>query len=575
MTFRILYETFSILLLTSLFSCSSNITQKNKVNICVYSFPTSINYLTTSSAVGNQIQKKTFNKLLKNDSDLRRKPLAAKDLPQVTSNDSLVFLKYELRQEAKWDDGSQMTSKDILFSLKAFKLPLKSNLLASIYYARIKGIEIDSTNEKVFTLFGVGNKEALFGLTGDFGILQKSIFDPKGMLDHITLDDISNTPEKIERDSLAIQFIDNFTRDPFKYNEEYFSASGPYKISEIKDGQFISLIKNENWWGHSVAANYDFINANPDKITYYSIPESLLAIQSLKKGDIDIMSNVPASEFISLENNMEFKNNYILAAPTEFSFSYIGVNSKKGWLKNKLVRKALAYLINKKEIVESLEMGFASTTVGPINPILSYYYNNKIGPYDYNPEFSEKLLAESGLIKRDDEWYQQNSEKPLELSMSYRLNSEGEGLSQILQAEAKKIGLKIKLEAFDGRTLFKKLTSGDFDLYVHALAGSPYSFNFAEIYGVAASQKGGMNLTGFGNAKSDSLIQAVNFAIDSTGRRDALFGLQEMLHDEATMLFLYFSQNKMAISKKFTNLKISSMKPGYDVTAFKLTEELE
>ena len=48
-----------------------------------------------------------------------------------------------------------------------------------------------------------------------------------------------------------------------------------------------------------------------------------------------------------------------------------------------------------------------------------------------------------------------------------------------------------------------------------------------------------------------------------------------MLHDEATMLFLYFSQNKMAISKKFATLKISSMKPGYDVAAFKLADEIE
>jgi peptide/nickel transport system substrate-binding protein len=567
------HETLLFLYLIILVGCSSTKTEENNVSIRIKAFPSSINYLELSTAT--EIQKKTINRLLEYGSNLQINPLLAKELPTITVSDSLVSLKYQLRHETKWDDGSQMTSKDVLFSLKVFKLPLNSNLVAAIFYDRIRGIKIDSTNEKGFTLYGVGNKQALLTLTGDFGILQKRIFDPTGMLDNITMYDIINAPDKVKKDSAAIKFIDNFTRDGYKYNDKYFGASGPYKISSVEDGQSISLTKNVNWWGHSVANEYDYINANPDKITYYSIPENLLAIQSLKKGDINIMRDIPASEFISLENNIEFKNNYLLAAPTEFTFSYIGINSKKSWLKNKLIRKALAHLINKKNIVESIEMDFASTTVGPINPVLSYYYNDKIVPYDYKPEFSEKLLAESGLHKRDGEWYPQNSEKPLELSMSYRLNSEGEGLSQILQAEAKKIGLKIKLEAFDGRTLFKKLTSGDFDLYVHALTGSPYSFNFAEIFSMEASQKGGMNFTGFGNAKSDSLIQAINFAQDSTERRDALFGLQEILHEETTMLFLYFSQNKMAISKKFTNLKISSMKPGYDVTAFKLADEIK
>lgn len=567
-------EAFVPLFLFFLLGCS-NPAIENEIKVRIGYFPSSVNYLTASSLVGIDIQNKTFNKLLKYDADLHLKPLTAKGLPKVLLIDSMVSLEYELRAESKWDNGSQITSDDILFSLKVFKMPLKSNLLTAIYYDRIRSIQIDSDNDKKFTLYGVGDKEALLNLSGDFGILQKQVFDPNGILDHISIGDISSTPQLIKQDSSAIKFIDNFTSDPFKYNDQYFSASGPYKIIGVKDGQSISLTKNDNWWGHSVTADYDFIHANPDKITYYSIPETLLAVQSLKKGDIDVMNDIPASEFISIKEDVTFKNDNTLIAPTEFAFSYIGINSKKGWLKNKLVRKAFAHLINKQDIVESIEMGFASTTIGPINPVLSYYYNNKIAPYDYKPEFSEKLLVESGLLKREGEWYQQHSEKPLELSISYRLNSEGEGLAQILQAEAKKIGLSIKLEAFDGRTLFKKLTNGDFDLYVHSLSGSPFSFNFAEIYGVAASQKGGMNLTGFGNAKSDSLIRAVNFAQDSTERRDALYGLQAMLHDEATMLFLYFSQNKMAISKKFTNLKISSMKPGYDVTAFKLAKEIE
>ena len=564
-----------ILVLFVLLSCQDVKKETSTVRVRIESFPESINYLTAASQVGTEIQRKTFNMLLYTDEELRIKPLSVKSLPAVTKVDLGYAFEYEIKSEAFWDDGTPITSRDIAFSIKTFKLPLEANQLASVYYHRLKDVKIDSLNEKKFTIIGEGNSNDLLGLSGDFGILQKNKFDPNGILDSISFLDISNNIESIKSNKAINGFFENFTKDGFTFNDQFFSSSGPYQIDKIEPGLYINLTQNKNWWGKSKKQSDNHIDIFPDKIIYYSIPETLNAIQSLKSGNIDVMDNISANEFEVLQKDKLFIKKFNTFSPNNFRLTFIGLNSRQKLLTKKGFRKAISHLIPRKALVSAVEKGYATLSVGPINPSLTYYYNSTIKPYKYDVPLAQELLSNNGFTKREGNWYNKNENEPIELSMIYKQNSDSEAIAQILKFHLEKFGLRLNTTALNSSTFYKKIDSRDFDIYIGTLTGSPFSLNFSPLFSTQASSLGGYNDTGFGNAKSDSLIRVVNFAQDSTERRGALFGLQEMLHDEATMLFLYFSQNKIAISKKFTNLQISSMKPGYDVTAFKLTKELE
>ncbi len=561
-----------ILLIHLLSSCSSKEVKEQKVSVRVEHFPGSINYLVSTSYLGHDIQRKTFNELLIRDESGGLKPLLVEKKPTIETLDSIKYeFKYSLRKEAKWDNGSPITCNDIMFSLKVLKLPFAKNIGIASYYSRIINV-ICYNNNRDFGLVLVGNKHDLIRLSGDFGILQKSKFDPNGLLDHISLNEIANNPEKVRNDSKVRQFYDAFTKDKYTFNGEYFHASGPYTITRIEQGKSITLTKNLNWWGLQLADQYDYIHANPSQITYYSIPETITAIYALRQGEIDVMDNIPSGEFVQLAQDEGFKSSFNLFSPLKYTFTYVGFNSANHFLANRKIRKAIAHLIDKEQIVASVESGYAEPTIGPINPAKSYFYNDQIEPTPYNPEVAKKLLREAGLEWKNNQWIDSSDHTPVQFTIIHKQNSIYEGIAQILTSEAQKIGLRINSLSKDDRQVRTSVKNRDFDITIGSFNGSPYSFNFSGLFSTKAAQGGGMNFTGFGNAESDSIIAAVNYAQDSIQRRHSLFALQEKLHNESTMVFLYFSKNKIAVNKKFTNLKISSLKPGYDVTAFETTE---
>ncbi len=553
-----------------LISCQSKKPGTKSVAIRVDHFPQSLNYLINGSHLAHDIQRKTFNELFSLNARGELKPLVVQNMPYTYTSGDTIVAKFQIRKEAVWNNKEALTNQDILFSIKVFKLPISENNGIASYYNRIKKVELEGNS--VFSIYLLGNIDNALRLSGDFGILQKSKFDPNGLLDHISLNEIANNPEKVRNDSKVRQFYDAFTKDKYTFNGEYFHASGPYTITRIEQGKSITLTKNLNWWGLQLEDQYDYIHANPSQITYYSIPETITAIYALRQGEIDVMDNIPSGEFVQLAQDEGFKSSFNLFSPLKYTFTYVGFNSANHFLANRKIRKAIAHLIDKEQIVASVESGYAEPTIGPINPAKSYFYNDQIKPTPYNPEVAKKLLREAGLEWKNNQWIDSSDHTPVQFTIIHKQNSIYEGIAQILTSEAQKIGLRINSLSKDDRQVRTSVKNRDFDITIGSFNGSPYSFNFSGLFSTKAAQGGGMNFTGFGNAESDSIIAAVNYAQDSIQRRHSLFALQEKLHNESTMVFLYFSKNKIAVNKKFTNLKISSLKPGYDVTAFETTE---
>lgn len=82
-----------------------------------------------------------------------------------------------------------------------------------------------------------------------------------------------------------------------------------------------------------------------------------------------------------------------------------------------------------------------------------------------------------------------------------------------------------------------------------------------------------MNYTAFGTMESDRLIEGIIRAPNKPDQAAQIKALQETLADEANLLFLYFNEQKMAIHKRFDNLKVSGLYPHFDVSALVLKED--
>ena len=118
-------------------------------------------------------------------------PSLVKYLPTI-SEDGLKYT-YELRDDLKWDDGSQVTAKDVAFTSKIQVCPLTDNAnVRGNYSSVIKDVILDPNNPLKFTMVAFSKNVTNKSIYSEVYIQQKSHWDPNGMLDDLTFADIHN-----------------------------------------------------------------------------------------------------------------------------------------------------------------------------------------------------------------------------------------------------------------------------------------------------------------------------------------------------------------------------------------------
>jgi peptide/nickel transport system substrate-binding protein len=122
----------------------------------------------------------------------------------------------------------------------------------------------------------------------------------------------------------------------------------------------------------------------------------------------------------------------------------------------------------------------------------------------------------------------------------------------------------------EGSSITERLRGHRFEVFIRGISGSPAEYDFKSILHSESASIDGGNYTGFGTAESDSLIDAINVTTDLQQKTTYLKRFQEILYDESTILFLYVTKNRIAVSKRIDTIKMLTNKQGYDAGTFVL-----
>jgi peptide/nickel transport system substrate-binding protein len=101
-----------------------------------------------------------------------------------------------------------------------------------------------------------------------------------------------------------------------------------------------------------------------------------------------------------------------------------------------------------------------------------------------------------------------------------------------------------------------------FDMFVGSWAATPVPDDPKQIFHTE-SYNGGSNYVGFGDDKSDALIDSIRIELDEPKRNVLYKRLQQVLHDEVPYIFLFAPTERIAIHNRFSNADASVMRPGY------------
>ena len=529
--------------------------------------PDGLHPFNNNSVMRSEIFAYTQKTLLQLDiNSLDYIPTLLKELPN-SSNDNKTFY-FELKDYIKWDDGSSLTAEDVVFSTKLMLCHLTNNAqIRPVYSSVIKSVDLDPTNPLKFSMTAQDIKWTAKTIMGGIYIQQKSYWDPNGIFDDITFEQILNKSFK-ETDEIA-NWFNSFNDAKNGFEVENLKGLGPYEVSEWETEQYIILTKKKNWWGSNEKSLYN--NSFPEKIIYRVIKESASAYLALKKQDLDVTTNLGTLDLMKLQERDYFNENYDSDFKDRYGISYIGLNMKpdgtkhKPFFVDKKVRRAIAHLIPVDEIIDFVMFGHATRQAANVSP-LKKTYNDTLKLIELDINKANKLLDEAGWIDTDGDNIRDkiiNGVKtPFKFKFSYMQSPISTEIVLIMKESMYKAGIVAEPEGMDFNLFYKNAADHKFDAMLAGWGSSAAYSNPMQLWHTTSWVNKGSNFCGFGDAESDALIEEANNTLDYETHRNALLKLQARIYEDQPYVFLYCSKRKFAIHKRFDNREMYFERPG-------------
>ncbi|MFN7015410.1 MAG: ABC transporter substrate-binding protein, partial [Bacteroidia bacterium] len=167
-------------------------------------------------------------------------PVLAEARPEIEKRpEGGMLITYKIRPEARWDDGTPITAKDVEFTLKVIKNPKVDNQNRKPYYEFIEDIKFYEGDPLKFTFICKDVYILAEASSGDFSILPSKIYDPKGLMSEFTIKQLNEDKDKLASNQKIIEFATDFNSEKYQREKEFISGSGAYKFEEWLTGQRI------------------------------------------------------------------------------------------------------------------------------------------------------------------------------------------------------------------------------------------------------------------------------------------------------------------------------------------------
>ncbi|MGU3440062.1 ABC transporter substrate-binding protein [Bacillus cereus] len=438
--------------------------------------------------------------------DKQGKPIPELAEKWDVSSDQLTYT-FHLRKNLKFSDGSPLTADDVAFTLTLLHDKAYEGEVDISQYAvkggkeykegkatSIEGIQvvdpqtIKITTEKV-------NSQAIFVLGGT--VLSKAYYG------------------KDYKQNTSLDYLKDLYGKPL--------AAGPYKFEKYIPGQEVRFVANENYYaGKPKIQNF-----------IYKITSGDTKLQLFQTGEVDHTGLGTGDEVLEQVKALEFANIQIETAP---SFSYIYMNNNKPYLKDKKVRQALIYGLDRKKYVDTALKGYGTVANVPIHPTSWAYTEEGVNKYEYDKGKAKKLLDEAGWKVGWDGIREKDGQK---LKLSYFGPSSAKDsdlLIPIAKENYKEIGVEFNPEFMDFNTMLSKVNKGDYDL---ASVSTPITSDPSETAGEYLSTANETSL-GYKNAKVDELIQKGIETVDIEKRKPIYKELYKELSDDPPVILLNY-----------------------------------
>ena len=488
----------TLLCCVTLISCHAHNPEANTVVMVIENSPNNLDLRIGTDAQAEHIGALIFDSLVRKDEHFQLQPWLAESWEQPDAR-TLIF---HLRHGVRFHDGRALTSADVKWTLDS----LRNGSIVSAKaanYASIAAIEapddftvvLHLLYPDVMLLWNLGN--------GTLGIV------PRGS-------------------------GSNLGQHPI--------GSGPFRfVSQMQDKEVV-LERNPDYWQTPPAI---------ERLRFAVVPDTTTRALELQKGSADIASNALTPDMIY---SMRNQKNVVIETHTGTVLNYINFNATDPILRDKRVRQAIAYAINRPLIIHALwrdHAQLADTLLPPSHWALAGA--GEVASYDYDPAKARSLLDAAGFPVL-------GNGVRFHLTMKTSTDETARLLAEVVQEQLRTVGIAIDLRSSEFGTFYADITHGSFQMYTLRWVGdneSPAIFRNA--YSTGGFSPRGYNRGHYSNPQLDALIAAANKEPDEATRHADYLQIQKIIAEDEPTLMLWYLDNIVVHSRRLTNVHLTQM----------------
>ncbi|MCD2153810.1 MULTISPECIES: ABC transporter substrate-binding protein [Rhodococcus] len=307
--------------------------------------------------------------------------------------------------------------------------------------------------------------------------------------------------------------------DPFKASV----GTGPYKFEEYKTGQYIRLVRNDDYWADD---NY------LDSIKISILPDPTTSMQAFVNGELDVLGVTPAQLA-----QVKSRGNSVIKTSISNTFNYVSFNQAVKPFDNVDVRRGFSAAINRDGIAQGIYQGYADPASGPLSPKIGDAYSDLSGlaSQTFSTDKAKEFLKNGN--------FDFGTTVPFSTFTQAPFSTEADAVAEQLQ----NVGVKVDLSKEEFGSWAQKIYTAK-NFTVMNSGQTTATVDPDEILYPLFHSKGDLNASSINDPELDKLLDAARAEQDPQQRAQMYQQASKLIADNAYAAFTVYPQKIAATS---------------------------